>query len=188
MLKTQRGILFYVILWIQFNPRLTLIILSGTRPFSPHRCDVILSSTAVRSCNYYEGTGGLQPLLVVPTSSPIPTGPLYNILQKSKHCPSCNSSFFVYLSAPSHHPFSNRPFHAFFQILTCQTSWGKSLDTTEKSALRLVKLPRLKVKVIQLLKVAKFYRRLYGAGHKLALHHTSVCKFSQLCGAISLLA
>ena len=34
---------------------------------------------------------------------------------------------------------------------------------------------------IQLLKVAKFYRRLYG-------DHTNVCKFSQLCGAISSLA
>ena len=33
---------------------------------------------------------------------------------------------------------------------------------------------------IQLLKVAKFYRRLYGGGHKLAPHQTNVCTFSQL--------
>ena len=37
---------------------------------------------------------------------------------------------------------------------------------------------------IQLLKVAKFYRRLYGVEHKLALHHTNVCKFLQLCSTI----
>ena len=35
----------------------------------------------------------------------------------------------------------------------------------------------------QLLKVVKFHRHLYGGGHELALHHTNVWKFSQLCGA-----
>ena len=39
--------------------------------------------------------------------------------------------------------------------------------------------------MIQLLKVAKFYRHLHGGGHELAHHHTNVCKFSQRCGAIS---
>ena len=35
-------------------------------------------------------------------------------------------------------------FTVFFQLLTW-TSWGKSVDTTEKSALKLVKVPSLKV-------------------------------------------
>ena len=40
----------------------------------------------------------------------------------------------------------------------------------------------------QLLKVVKFHRHLYRGGHELAHHHTNVCKFSQLCGAIPSLA
>ena len=39
--------------------------------------------------------------------------------------------------------------------------------------------------MIQLLKVAKFYRRLYSGGQKLVSQHTNVCKFLQLCGALS---
>ena len=39
---------------------------------------------------------------------------------------------------------------------------------------------------IQLLKVAKFYSRLYAGGHKLAPHHKNVCKFSQLYGELNL--
>ena len=33
---------------------------------------------------------------------------------------------------------------------------------------------------MQLLKVAKFYRRLYGGGTQACPHQTNVCKFSQL--------
>ena len=62
----------------------------------------------------------------------------------------------------------NRPFHSVFQLLTW-TSSGKSSHTTGRSTLKLLKLPSLKVicwklMKIQLLKVAKFYRRLYGRG------------------------
>ena len=62
----------------------------------------------------------------------------------------------------------NRPFHGVFQLLTW-TSSGKSVHTTEKSALKLEKVPSLKVicgklMKIQLFKAAKFYRRLYGGG------------------------
>ena len=39
--------------------------------------------------------------------------------------------------------------------------------------------------MIQLLKVAKFYRRLYSGGQKLVPQHTNGCKFLQLCGALS---
>ena len=39
---------------------------------------------------------------------------------------------------------SHRPFHGFFQFLTW-TSLGKSVDTTQRSALKLVKLPSLNV-------------------------------------------
>ena len=38
----------------------------------------------------------------------------------------------------------NRPFHGFFQLFT-QTSQGKSVETTGKSVLKLIKLPNLKV-------------------------------------------
>ena len=38
----------------------------------------------------------------------------------------------------------NRPFHGFFQLLT-YASWGKSVDTIEKSVLKLLKLLSLKV-------------------------------------------
>ena len=38
----------------------------------------------------------------------------------------------------------NRPFHNFFKLLT-STSLGNPVDTTEKSTLKLVKLPSLKV-------------------------------------------
>ena len=41
-------------------------------------------------------------------------------------------------------PFpANRPFHGFFQLLTW-TSSGKSVDNTQKRALKLVKLPSFK--------------------------------------------
>ena len=57
----------------------------------------------------------------------------------------------------------NRHFHGFFQLLTWTRS-GKSVDTTEKSALKLIKLPSLKMicwklMKIQLFKDAKFCRR-----------------------------
>ena len=56
-----------------------------------------------------------------------------------------------------------------FQLFLTLTSLGKSFNTTEKSALKLVKLPSLKVicwKLIKItpLKVAKVYRCLYGGG------------------------
>ena len=62
-----------------------------------------------------------------------------------------------------------------------------------KSVLKLIKLLRLKLicwKLMkkQLLKVLKIYRLLYGGGHKLTPRHTNICKFSELCGAIPLLA
>ena len=38
----------------------------------------------------------------------------------------------------------NSPFLAFFKLLAW-TGWGKSVDTTGKNALKLVKLPKLKV-------------------------------------------
>ena len=41
---------------------------------------------------------------------------------------------------------------------------------------------------MQLLKVTKLYRLLYGEGHKLTPRHTNICKFSELCGAIPSLA
>ena len=42
-------------------------------------------------------------------------------------------------------PFpANRPFHCFFQLLTW-TSSEKSVDSTQKSALKLAKLPNFKV-------------------------------------------
>ena len=81
---------------------------------------------------------------------------------------------------------ANRPFHFFSQLLTW-TSSGKFIDTTEKSALRL-KVTCWKLTRIQLLKVAKCYRRLYGGrggGHKLVSNHTNFCKCSQLYRAIS---
>ena len=81
----------------------------------------------------------------------------------------------------------SRPFDGFFQLLTW-TSWGKFVDTTGER-LKLVKLPSLNV--IHLLKVAKFYRRLYGrggGGQVCAPHHRNVCKFLQLSGTISSLA
>ena len=77
-------------------------------------------------------------------------------------------------------------FKVFFCQLSTWTSSGKSVDTSEKSALKLVKLPNLKVicsklMKIQILKVAKFYSRLYGGWHKLPPPpHQNVCKFSQL--------
>ena len=87
---------------------------------------------------------------------------------------------------------SHRPFHGFFQFLTW-TSLGKSVDTTQRSALKLVKLPSLnmicwKLMKIHLLKVVNFYKPLYGGGQVCAFHHTNVCKISRLCRAISSLA
>ena len=57
---------------------------------------------------------------------------------------------------------SHRPFHGFFQFLTW-TSLGKSVDTIQRSALKLVKLPSLnvlcqKLMKIHLLKVVNFYK------------------------------
>ena len=79
-------------------------------------------------------------------------------------------------------------FPRFFQFMT-NTSQGKSFNSATKIAVKLVRLPSFKVfveilKKIQLLKVVKIYRRLYGWGHKLA-PHTNACKFSQPCRAKS---
>ena len=87
---------------------------------------------------------------------------------------------------------SHRPFHGFFQFLTW-TSLGKSVDTTQRSALKLVKLPSLnmicwKLMKIHLLKVVNFYKPLYGGGQVCASHHTNVCKILRLCSALSSLA
>ena len=63
-------------------------------------------------------------------------------------------------------PFpANRPFHGFFQLLTW-TSSGKSVEATEKSAFKWVKLPSFKaicwnLMKIQLLKVATFLRLFF---------------------------
>ena len=46
----------------------------------------------------------------------------------------------------------HRPFHGFFQLLTW-TSSGKSVDTTKKSAFKLMKLPRLNVIRWKLMKI-----------------------------------
>ena len=81
----------------------------------------------------------------------------------------------------------SRPFDGFFQLLTW-TSWGKFVDTTGER-LKLAKLPSLnvifwKLTKIHLLKVAKFYRRLYGGGGKFVppTIETSVnfCNFPEL--------
>ena len=65
----------------------------------------------------------------------------------------------------------DRPFHCFFfSTFDRDKCSGKSVNTTKKSALRLVKLHSLKVicwklrKRISLLTVAKYYRRFYGRG------------------------
>ena len=65
---------------------------------------------------------------------------------------------------------------------------GKILNSAGKRAFKLVRLRSLKTNEDITRQVKTFYRRLYGGGHKLAPHHTNVCKFSQLCWAISLLA
>ena len=64
-----------------------------------------------------------------------------------------------------------RPFHGFFQFLTW-TSNGKSVNTTGKRILKLIKSPSLKVicwklTKTKLLKGAKFYSHFYGEEDKL---------------------
>ena len=62
--------------------------------------------------------------------------------------------------------------------------------TARKRALELVNLLSMKVIHLKLAKLylrraANFYRGLYGGEHKLAAHHTNVCKNSPLCEDIS---
>ena len=76
-----------------------------------------------------------------------------------------------------------------FQLFLTSTSLGKSFNTTEKSALKLVKLPSLKVICWKLIKITpsqsgESLQMLVWGGHKLAPHHTNVYEFSQLCGRI----
>ena len=60
-------------------------------------------------------------------------------------------------------------FSWFFQLLTWTTQ-EKSVDTTGKSALILVRLSTLKVIHFMQAKIVKIYRRLYGGGQVCAPH------------------
>ena len=81
------------------------------------------------------------------------------------------AAWFFCLTFPFYEFFFFRPgLEYFLGLLGVHES---SVDPIEKSAFKLVELPSLKVICwklmnIQLLKVAKFYRRLYGGGRKLA--------------------
>ena len=73
----------------------------------------------------------------------------------------CRSLVYIFSSR------CNGSFHGFyFQLLTC-TSYGKSVDTAEKSALKFVNLPSLKVRLLNerrysSTKVRKFTDVLWG--------------------------
>ena len=67
----------------------------------------------------------------------------------------------------------NRPIHLFFQLLIW-TSWGKSVDTPEKSTLKLVKLPIFNT---ELQPVAKMMRHSHGKTTFLASNRS----WSQVC-------
>ena len=81
------------------------------------------------------------------------------------------AAWFFWLTFPFYEFFFFRPgLEYFLGLLGVHES---SVDPIEKSAFKLVELPSLKVICwklmnIQLLKVAKFYRRSYGGGRKLA--------------------
>ena len=90
---------------------------------------------------------------------------------------------------PLNHPSPSIDLFTVFSTFDMD-KFGKSVDTTGKSALMLLKLPNLKVirlkrAKIQVRKVAKIYRRWYGGGQVCVFHHTNVCKISRLRGAIS---
>ena len=60
--------------------------------------------------------------------------------------------------------------------------WKERLEN--KDILANEQVIRQKWAKILLYKVAKFYRRWYGGGHKLGPHHTNICKILRLCRAI----
>jgi len=73
-------------------------------------------------------------------------------------------------------------------MYTRKTSNKISIDTAGKRILKLANLRSLMVtrpKQAKLLlqKVLKFYRRLYGGGYELVLHHTNIYKILKLCSS-----
>ena len=90
----------------------------------------------------------------------------------------------------------NRTFPSFFPTFyidmlgrISRHHWKEHFKITERPSLKVIRLKWVK---IQLSKVAKIYRRLYGGRGggvicvpNLPSHHTKVCKMSRLWGAIS---